>query len=130
MNIKSLKPVLNLTGIAALVYVMHKIVFHFLVIDDLDFYYSLEKLYLLFYTLSTIVFLIVLQVKKRSFDNVGMSFLLSTSVKMIFCFLILKPILKTSSAENTLEKMNFFVIFMLFLAIETILTIRILNEKQ
>jgi hypothetical protein len=49
---------------------------------------------------------------------------------MIFLFLILKPILKSNTAENTLEKMNFFVIFMLFLAIETILTIRILNEKQ
>jgi hypothetical protein len=130
MNIQSFKPLLNLTGLAALVYVMHKIVFHFLVIDDVGFYYSLEKLYLLFYTLSTIVFIILLKVKEQSFDNVGMSFLLSTSVKMIFCFLILKPILKSNTAENTLEKMNFFVIFMLFLAIETILTIRILNEKQ
>jgi hypothetical protein len=59
---------------------MHKIVFHFLVIDDVGFYYSLEKLYLLFYTLSTIVFIILLKVKEQSFDN-GMSFLLSTSVK-------------------------------------------------
>jgi hypothetical protein len=78
MNIQSFKPLINLTGLAALVYVMHKIVFHFLVIDD-GFYYSLEKLYLLFYTLSTIVF-IILKVKEQSFDNVGMSFL-STSVK-------------------------------------------------
>jgi hypothetical protein len=74
MNIQSFKPLLNLTGLAALVYVMHKIVFHFLVIDDVGFYYSLEKLYLLFYTLSTIVFIILLKVKEQSFDNVGMSF--------------------------------------------------------
>jgi hypothetical protein len=66
MNIQSFKPLLNLTGLAALVYVMHKIVFHFLVIDDVGFYYSLEKLYLLFYTLSTIV-LILLKVKEQSF---------------------------------------------------------------
>jgi hypothetical protein len=73
MNIQSFKPLLNLTGLAASVcYAQNS--FHFLVIDDVGFYYSLEKLYLLFYTLSTIVFIILLKVKEQSFDNVGMSF--------------------------------------------------------
>jgi len=130
MNIQSFKPLLNLTGLVVLVYIIHRTAFHFLVVDDLNFYYSLEKLYLVFYVLSIIVFTILLKVKEKSFDNVGMSFLLSTSVKMIFCFLILKPLLKSTASENTLEKTNFFVIFILFLAIETILTIRLLNEKQ
>lgn len=130
MGIQSFKSLLYLTGIAFLVYGIHKVVFHFLAIDVLDFYYSLEKLYLFFYILSFIVFIILIKVKQQSFDNVGMSFLLSTSVKMIFCFLLLKPILNTATEENTLEKMNFFVVFILFLAIETILTIRLLNEKQ
>jgi hypothetical protein len=127
---QSSRSLLYLTGLATFFYIVHKIVFHFLVIDDQDFYYALETLYAVFYVLSLIVFIILLKVKEKSFDNVGMSFLLSTSVKMIFCFLLLKPILKNASGENTLEKMNFFVIFMLFLAIETILTIRLLNEKQ
>ena len=127
---QSSSSLLYLTGLATFFYVAHKIVFHFLVIDDQDFYYSMEKLYAVFYVLSFIVFIILLKVKERSFDNVGMSFLLSTSIKMIFCFLLLKPILKNASLENTLEKMNFFVVFILFLAIETILTIRLLNEKQ
>lgn len=130
MGIQSFKSLLYLTGIALLVYGIHKVVFHFLAIDVIDFYYSLEKLYLFFYILSFIVFIILIKVKQQSFDNVGMSFLLSTSVKMIFCFLLLKPILNTATEENTLEKMNFFVVFILFLAIETILTIRLLNEKQ
>ena len=130
MGIQSFKPLLYLTGIVFLVYGMHKIIFHFSAIDTIDFHYTLERLYLLFYILSLIVFIILLKVKEKSFDNIGMSFLLSTSVKMIFCFLLLKPILKTATEENTLEKMNFFVVFILFLAIETILTIRLLNEKQ
>jgi hypothetical protein len=130
MSIKSFKPLLYLTGLAVLIYGVHKLVFHFLLIDTIDFHYTLEKLYLFFYILSLIVFIILLKVKEKSFDNVGMSFLLSTSVKMIFCFLLLKPILKKATEENTLEKMNFFMVFILFLAIETILTIRLLNEKQ
>tara|TARA_R110002126_G_scaffold31443_1_gene101229 strand:- start:2936 stop:3328 length:393 start_codon:yes stop_codon:yes gene_type:complete len=130
MKTQSFKPLFYLSAIASLVYVVHKLVFFFLAITTIDFYYSLEKLYLFFYVLSLIVFLILLKVKEKSFDNVGMSFLLSTSVKMIFCFILLKPILNSAAEKNTLEKMNFFVVFILFLAIETILTIRILNEKQ
>ena len=63
-------------------------------------------------------------------DNVGMSFLLATSIKMILCFIILRPLLKVSNEINALDKKNFFVTFILFLIIETMLTIRILGKKQ
>jgi hypothetical protein len=49
---------------------------------------------------------------------------------MGFCYLILKPILQLNTHDNSLEKINFFMIFALFLTIETVLTIRILNRKQ
>jgi hypothetical protein len=70
-----------------------------------------------------------IKVKEKSFDNVGMSFLLGTSIKMVFCYLILKPILHIVTYNNTIEKVNFFGMFILLL-IETVLTIRILKEKQ
>ncbi|MFV8374190.1 hypothetical protein [Flavobacterium sp. LB1P62] len=130
MNLKNYKPLLNLLLLAGLAYIIHKIVFYVLNINDEAFHYSLETLYLLFLGLSTIVFIVLLKVRARSFDNVGMSFLLSTSVKMIFCYLILRPLLQVSTQNNTIERKNFFMMFILFLAIETILTIRILNEKQ
>ncbi|MFM2368956.1 MAG: hypothetical protein RL619_1256 [Bacteroidota bacterium] len=130
MKLQNYKPLLNLLLLAALAFIFHKIVFYVLNINDDAFHYSLETLYLLFLGLSTIVFIVLLKVKERSFDNIGMSFLLSTSVKMIFCYLILRPLLQVSSHNITIEKKNFFMIFILFLAIETVLTIRILNEKQ
>lgn len=130
MNLIKYKPLLFLTVLAGIGYVAHKFLFYFLGIQMTSFHYSLETLYLLFFGLSVLVFIVLLKVKERSFDNIGMSFLLGTSVKMIFCYLILKPILQTDSYDNTLEKINFFGMFVLFLAIETVLTIRILNEKQ
>jgi hypothetical protein len=130
MKLQNYKPLLNLLLLAGLAFIFHKIVFYVLNINDDAFHYSLETLYLLFLGLSTIVFIVLLKVKERSFDNIGMSFLLSTSVKMIFCYLILRPLLQVSSHNITIEKKNFFMIFILFLAIETVLTIRILNEKQ
>lgn len=130
MNLQNSKPLLSLLLLAGLAYLLHKIIFYVLHINDQAFHYSIETLYLLFLGLSTIVFIVLLKVKERSFDNVGMSFLLGTSIKMVFCYLILRPLLQVSTQNNMIEKKNFFVMFILFLAIETILTIRILNEKQ
>jgi hypothetical protein len=130
MNLKNYKPILNLLLLAGIAYLGHKFIFHFLKIKETSLLYSIETLYLLFLGMSTLVFIVVLKVKERSFDNVGMSFLLATSVKMVFCYLILKPILRLDTNDNALEKVNFFMTFVLFLTIETVLTIRIVNKKQ
>jgi hypothetical protein len=130
MNLKNYKPILNLTLLAGIAYLSHKIIFYLLKIKETTFLYSMETLYLLFLGMSTLVFIVVLKVKERSFDNVGMSFLLATSVKMVFCYLILKPILRLNAQGDSSEKVNFLVTFILFLTIETVLTIRILNKKQ
>jgi hypothetical protein len=130
MNFKNYKPVLNLLFLTVVAYALHKIIFYSFNIDDTAFHYPLETLYLIFSVLSIIVLVVLLKVKERSFDNVGMSFLLSTSIKMVVCYLILRPVLQTSSQNNGVERKNFFAMFILFLAIETILTIRILNKKQ
>lgn len=130
MNLKNYKPLLSVISLAGFIYLLHKIVFHFFKITDSGFLYSIETLYIIFLGLSIIVVTVLLKVKERSFDNVGMSFLLSTSIKMIFCYLLLKPILEASNVNKGIEKKNFFIMFILFLAIETVITIRILNEKQ
>jgi hypothetical protein len=48
---------------------------------------------------------------------------------MAVSYFIVRPILN-SPLENTIEKANFFFIFILFLTIETLITIRLLNKKQ
>jgi hypothetical protein len=42
----------------------------------------------------------------------------------------LHPILAISLPKTAIEKINFFVVFIYFLAIETLATIRILNNTQ
>lgn len=130
MDLKNYKPILFLVILAGVAYLFHRLIFHFLGISDHTFRYALETLYGFFLTLSTIVFIVLIKVKERSFDNVGMSFLVSTSIKMVFCYILLKPVLQFNNYDNKIEKINFFVMFILFLAIETVLTIRILNQKR
>lgn len=83
MNLKNYKPLINLALLVAVAYILHKIIFYSFNIDDTAFHYSIEVLYLLFSVLSVIVLAVLLKVKEQSFDNIGMSFLLSTSIKMV-----------------------------------------------
>jgi hypothetical protein len=129
MNLKRNKSFLHLIALAGITYLLHKLVLFAFDINVDTFHYSLEILYVLFLGLSTLVFIVLLKVKEKSFDNVGMSFLLATSVKMVFCYIILRPLLQVPGHANKIEKINFFMIFFVFLSIETVLTIRILNEK-
>ncbi|WP_423908906.1 hypothetical protein [Flavobacterium sp.] len=130
MILNKYKPILFLSVLSLFAFIVHQSLFWLFKINDDGFFYSLMTLYLVFYGLSVFVFIILLEVKSRSFDNVGMSFLLVTNLKLVFCYILLKPILKMEPFENTIEKINYFMMFILFLAIETILTIRILNEKE
>jgi hypothetical protein len=130
MNLKNYKPLLSLALLIVVAYILHKVIFYSFKIDDVAFHYSIEELYLLFSVLSIIVLVVLLKVKEQSFDNIGMSFLLSTSIKMVVCYLFLRPVLQVSSQNNSIEKRNFFAMFILFLAMETILTIRILNKNH
>jgi chromate transport protein ChrA len=130
MSFKKLYPFLNLMGISLLLYGIHKLVFYVVKINQEQFHYSLEALYLLFFLLSSIIFVVLLKIKAKSFDNVGMSFLLATSIKMVFCYLILRPVLQIPKSNNPTERINFLILFIVFLAIETLFTIRLVNEKQ
>lgn len=130
MNFKKFFPFLILLSLVLVIYVIHRVIFYVLNIDTNTFHYSLEVLYLFFFLLSTVIFKILLKVKEKSFDNVGMSFLLATSVKMIFCYLIVRPLLHVPKPNSPVERVNFFVLFIVFLAIETLFTIRLVNEKE
>ncbi|WP_348824622.1 DUF6168 family protein [Flavobacterium aestuarii] len=130
MSFKKLSPYLTLLSIAVLLLLIHKTVFYAFKINQEHFHYSLETLYLFFFLFSAIILKILLTVKEKSFDNVGMSFLVATSIKMVFCYLILRPLLQLPNDSDPSERINFFILFIVFLTIETLFTIRLVNEKQ
>jgi len=130
MILKNYKSFLFLLITVVVAYIIHKSVFYFLEINQESFYYSLEKLYCIFSTLSLVIFLILLKIKERNFEQLGMFFLFLSSIKIVFYYILLRPILDISHYDTSTEKVNFFVLFILFLTIETLLTIRILSEKE
>jgi hypothetical protein len=93
------------------------------------FSYSLETIYTVLCVFSVIILVILLIVNSRNKDVVGLTYLLITSIKAGIIFFIFSDII-SSSNKNTVERINFFIVFILFLAIETLITIRLLNKKQ
>ena len=116
--------------LAISLYIIHRLVFLLPSLNTAEdsFYFSITYLYVLFFIFSKTILFIVKKVSEVSFDNTGMVFMIAAFVKTGVVYFIIKPIL--DSQNNQIEKLNVFFIFICFLLIETLITVRILNKKQ
>lgn len=132
MDFKKYKPILEILLIAIPFYILHKIVFSITNLSSKAgmFQYSLEQLYGFFLIAALLIIFVLIKIRQKNLDNVGNVFMLLTCLKMVVAYVLLRPILNFANESQHLEKINFFVIFIGFLAIETIIAIRILNNKQ
>jgi hypothetical protein len=132
MKIKKLQPLLEVLIISAFLFTAHKLFFYWNKTNPKyqNFYFSLETIYFFLSLSSIIIVSILLFVKQKSSDNVGFTFMLTTCLKIGITLFLLMPILNSKSSDIGFEKFNFFVVFALFLSIETVVTIRILNNNQ
>lgn len=132
MNFKKYHTVFIVLIAALIGLVIHKTVSHFVTQKEVEdsFIYSIPLLYLIFALLSMIIVYALIKVKTVSTDYVGYAFLAFTTVKMVIAYAFLRPIINSHLPKTPTEKINFFIVFIYFLAIETCLTIRILNNKQ
>lgn len=116
-------PVAGIAGFAA-----HKAVCHFLLNDaDKGFYYQLPFLYGMFCLFSIVILAILVVVKRRNINNTGFVFMFLTVLKMVAAYAALYPILHDEAHQP--EKLHFFLVFSFFLAVETAISVRILNRS-
>ncbi|HQA73044.1 MAG: hypothetical protein R2805_00895 [Flavobacterium sp.] len=132
MNFKTQKPVILTFILAIVFYTIHKVIFlvAFPKEEINTFVYPLELLYLFFGFSSVLIVFLLVKINQKNINNVGYTFLLVTSVKMALAYFFLQPILNSKTEFIKMDKMNFFVIFIVFLIIETSVTIKMLNKKQ
>jgi hypothetical protein len=132
LNLKKYQPIIEIIVSSILVYSIHKLVF-FVNKENpnfQNFYFPIELIYGFFLLSSLLLILLLLKVKQKNIDNVGYTFLFVTTINMIASYAVLYPIMHSENINRGVEKINFFIIFALFLTIETLVTIRILNNKQ
>ena len=132
MNLKQYQPILSLFLFSMITLLIHKCFMYVIGLDQLEsqFVYTLPRLYAFFFLLATVILFILIKVNQVSSTHVGLTFILLTTFKMGVAYLFLKPILHTNLPHSGFEKANFLIVFLLFLATETLLTIRLINNKQ
>lgn len=132
MNLKQYQPILSLFLFSVLTLLIHKCFMYIIGLDHLEsqFVYAFPRLYAFFFLLSAVILFILIKVNQTSNTHVGLTFILLTTFKMGVAYIFLKPILHTNLSHSGFEKANFLIVFLLFLATETLLTIRIINNKQ
>ncbi|WP_294733634.1 DUF6168 family protein [uncultured Flavobacterium sp.] len=93
-----------------------------------SFIYSLPVVYLFFLVFTLVILGVLIVAGKKKKEQIGYIFLFLTSAKMGLSYVFARPILNKVVDDPT-EKINFFVVFILFLAIEAYYTARLLNNK-
>ena len=93
-------------------------------------YYSFSQT-LSFFVVSSIVILIInLVISKKASEQLGFVFLGIMTVKLIASYVFIAPALELKSVASEFEKINFFIYFLVFLAIDVYLTIQILHTQN
>jgi hypothetical protein len=124
------RPLIEIVGIGSISFLLHQAILQvFYPKTEAFFHYSLITIYGFFIFCSVLIVMILMKIKQKNIDSVGNTFLLITCIKMALSYIVVFPILENTTKSGQLEKFNFFVVFALFLSIETIVTIRILNKK-
>jgi hypothetical protein len=93
-------------------------------------YYTFYQTFSFFVISSIVILLLNLVVQKKAKDQLGFVFLGIMTLKVIAAYVFIAPALEHKTATNQFEKNNFFVYFLVFLAIDVCLTIQILNKKN
>ena len=131
MKLKQYQPLLEAVVSAIIALLLHKCYFMLFKPAGMEshFIYSLYELYLFFSVCSVSILLLLIKVRINNINNVGYTYLLVTCIKMGIAYFFLRPILNSQGTFVATEKTSFFIIFLLFLTIETVITIRILNKN-
>ena len=131
MNLRKYRPVLELTGFSVFALALHVLFFHFFAVGkDEGFRYTIPQLYAFFFLIAFLIVVILVIVKSKNIDSVGNTFMLLTCIKMVLAYILLHPILESTHPNIATEKTNFFFIFAIFLTVETIVSIRLLNQNK
>src|SRR5690606_26194677 len=128
MDFKTYRPLVELTVATAIAFFVHLLIYYFLNLETSSFSYSVTVLYGAFFGIAFLIIALLMFVKRASINSVGSTMMLLTCLKMVPAFLIMSPAIRLNTVNPGFEKTNFLIIFLIFLLIETVIAIRLLNK--
>lgn len=131
MSRKKYDVILRLFQIMPAVALLHILIFQFGIPSQTyqAFYYPVYTVYLFFFILSLVLLFILIKINETKPEQLGFVFLVLISIKFALSYIFLLPVLQDNTESAYMEKINFFMIFIAFLAVEVVLASRLLNKK-
>lgn len=124
-----LRPFIELAVLAAVAFAVHFSLLEFLWPEKhVNFRYPIWLLYAIFFVASILILFGLLKMKGKNVDSIGHTFMWLTCVKAVLAYVLLHPILSDTHLYVASEKIHFFTVFAVFLTIETIVSVRVLNK--
>lgn len=130
--LKKYKPLFLILICIVLMYAIHRSLTFLLEWNSVyaGFRFSLEKLYLCFGLASLLIIFVLLKVKQRNFDQIGMAFMALITIKMFVFYFVFKSVISSEISETEWERTNFIILFMAFLILETVVSAQILKSQE
>ena len=105
-------------------------VIHFFVVKKIDLYFSILSIYAFNFALTFFSILALLFIQKKFSDKVGYTFLGLGVFKMMLSVVYLMPLIKSAFINKIPDTLNFFFCYFLFLLMESIITVKMLNKNN
>lgn len=130
--LKKYKPLFLILICIVLMYAIHRSLTFLLEWNSVyaGFRFSLEKLYLCFGLAFLLIIFVLLKVKQRNFDQIGMAFMALITIKMFVFYFVFKSVISSEISETEWERTNFIILFMAFLILETVVSAQILKSQE
>jgi hypothetical protein len=99
-----------------------------LIADTKALYYETWKVYAFNFLATFIVYLFVVFVNKTFSDKTGFAFMACGLLKMMAAIIFLLPLIQNKELDAVNDVIAFFIPYFLFLFLETIYVVKILNK--
>lgn len=131
MDKSFLKTFAVVSGLACVFLITNVLLFQLpdLKAQSADFVYPVYVTVLFFYAVCAAILFVLHLIAQKNPGQTGYIFLLLTTLQVVAGYLYIRPVL-SKTIEAPAEKVNIFVIFMLFLMLEAYFTTVLLNKKQ
>jgi len=113
-----------------LMYNFHSFLLNYLEINQNKFEIPLIALYLFLGSFTVLILAVLINIRQKNIDLVGNTFMLLTVFKMIIVVALSKFFLNSESIKASVEKQNVLLVFLLFLATETLYTVHLLRQEN
>lgn len=105
-------------------------VFHYLIIKNLSLFIPLINIYLFNFLMTVMGLAILYLIYDKFNDKVGFTFLGIGIIKMAISVSFLMPLIKSNFSNKIPDTLNFFFCYFIFLIIESVFMVKLLNKKQ